>query len=152
MLALSACVLLMASAHVSAGTLNADQLPKIMMTVAGASTEWDYSPPQSAYVPATDADGGYELSYVLNAYGVCDDRADVKVEELQFNPDPFVLNNILVTNTTASTQIFSVFVGLPTSFARRTSLAGTLERVSSMAARTAGRLPRWLRCQSIRPR
>jgi hypothetical protein len=50
----------------------------------------------------------------------------VKILDLDFNPDPFVLNNILVTNTTASTQIFSVTVGLPTSFGAPNLISGNI--------------------------
>src|SRR5262249_11494282 len=53
--------------------------------------------------------------------------ANVQVPTLQFDSDPFVLNNILVTNTTASTQIFSVTVGLPTSpFAAPNQIKGNI--------------------------
>jgi hypothetical protein len=50
----------------------------------------------------------------------------VRIEELQFNPDPFVLNNILVTNNSASTQIFTAFVGLPTTFVAPNVITGSV--------------------------
>jgi hypothetical protein len=123
LVALSFILLLAGSAHVFAGTLNASQLPSITMSVAGAPTQWDYSPAQSAYVATPD---GYELAYEQHSYGVCDNTANVTIKDLEFNPDPFVLNNILVTNTTTTTQIFSVTVGLPTSFPAPNLIAGNI--------------------------
>jgi hypothetical protein len=112
--------------NLRAGMIDAGHLPTIEMQVQGAPEIWDYSPPVDAYVPATDNGGGYKLSQVLNAYGVCGNRANVRVQELQFNSDPFVLNNILVTNTTAVTQIYSVTVGLPTAFGAPNIISGNV--------------------------
>jgi hypothetical protein len=114
---------LLANAGVHAGTLNASHLPSIKMSVSGYPTEWDYSPPQTAYAPSPD---GYQLSYVLDAYGVCDNTSNIKIQKLEFNSDPFVLNNILVTNTTAVNQIYSVTVGLPTTFGAPNMIGGTI--------------------------
>jgi hypothetical protein len=124
--ALSSIVFFVLAGSLSAGTLNSSQLPSVKMTVAGESTEWDYSPPASSYAAATDSDGGYELSYDFIANGVCNNKANIKIDELQFNPDPFVLNNVLITNTTATTQIYSVTVGLPTSFGAPNFISGNV--------------------------
>jgi hypothetical protein len=125
-IALSTLVFSLFCTGVSAGTINANQLPSIKVSVAGETTEWDYSPPDNAYKPATDSDGGYELNYVLNAEGVCDNKANIRVDELQFDPDPFVLNNILITNTTVTTQAYTVSVGLPTSFGAPNFISGNV--------------------------
>jgi hypothetical protein len=125
-LALSILALLIESTSVTAGTLNSNQLPTVTMTVAGETTEFDYSPPASSYAPATDSDGGYELTYDFIGNGVCDNKANIKIDELQFNPDPFVLNNVLITNTTTTTQIYSVTVGLPTSFGAPNFISGNV--------------------------
>src|SRR5262245_31803505 len=111
-----------------AGTLNASQLPTITMQVQGSPTEWDYSPPASWYEPATNSDGGYQLSSIYQRWtnGVCDGTTNIKMDQLQFNSDPFVLNNLLVTNTTATIQIYSVTVGLPTSFGAPNSISGNI--------------------------
>src|SRR5262245_52996444 len=123
---LSLSVLLISTARVSAGTLNASQLPSFKMQVQGYPTEWDYSPTVDRYVPATDSDGGYKLNYAPYYPGVCDNTTNVKIDRLQFDSDPFVLNNILVTNMTAATQIYSVFVGLPTSFGAPNLISGNI--------------------------
>ena len=124
--AFSFSVLFISPGRLSAGTLNPSQIPTIMMEVQGSPTQWDYTPPSGAYVPATNSDGGYELSYEPYYYGVCDNTTDIEIQQLQFNTDPFVLNNLLVTNTTASTQIYSVTVGLPTSFGAPNLISGTI--------------------------
>jgi hypothetical protein len=59
-------------------------------------------------------------------FDILSNRAHVNLQGLTFDPDPFVLNNILVTNTTAITQTFSVTVGLPTSFPAPNLINGTI--------------------------
>jgi hypothetical protein len=70
--------------------------------------------------------GGYSLVAPMPATSILEDRATISVQDLQFNPDPFVLNNILVTNTTSATQTFSATVGLPSVFAAPNSIFGTV--------------------------
>lgn len=111
------------SSRVDAGSIDSNHLPTITMQAQGAADPWSYSPPTTAYAPSKD---GYALRNAFNQDGVCDNHANVSVQDLEFNADPFVLNNILVTNTTASTQIFSVFVGLPTTFPAPNLISGTV--------------------------
>jgi hypothetical protein len=106
-----------------AGPLNSSQLPTITVSIPG-SQGWSHTPSVEAYRPATDQDGGYELFGSQREFVILDQRATVEIQELQFNPDPFVLNNILVTNTTAMTQTFSAFVGLPTTFGAPNLISG----------------------------
>jgi hypothetical protein len=125
-LALSSLVLVISPGRILAGTLNPNQIPSITMTVQGSPTTWDYTPPAGLYDPATNSDGGYELRSDLYYDGVCDNTTNVAIEKLQFNSDPFVLNNLLVTNTTTTTQIYSVTVGLPTSFGAPNLISGNV--------------------------
>ena len=120
---LCAALLLVAAARVNAGLLTADQLPTFTITAEGAESEWTWSPPVSAFERTPD---GYQIRNDYQWAGVLQGRADVKVDLLRYNPDPFVLNNILVTNTTTTTQIFSAFVGFPTTFASPNTIAGTI--------------------------
>ena len=46
------------------------------------------------------------------------------INEFEFDPDPFVTNNILITNNTLSTQTYSFTVSLATVFAGTTSING----------------------------
>ncbi len=48
------------------------------------------------------------------------------VSQLEFDPDPFVLNNILITNTTNATQIYTVTVTLPTTFPGPNIISGNV--------------------------
>ncbi|HEX2473909.1 MAG TPA: PEP-CTERM sorting domain-containing protein [Lacipirellulaceae bacterium] len=108
-----------------AGPINPNQVPTLRLQIDNVPNSWNYSPAATKYRPATDADGGYELA-TPEDFNVLENRAHVRIEELQFNPDPFVLNNILVTNTTTSTQIFSAFVGLPTTFPAPNFISGNV--------------------------
>jgi hypothetical protein len=121
--ALCAALLLVGGARVNAGLLSADQLPTFTIQAQGAESAWTWTPTVNAFEPVPD---GYLLRNVYQQVGVLNGRADVKVDLLRFNPDPFVLNNILVTNTTTTTQIFSAFVGVPTTFAAPNNISGTI--------------------------
>jgi hypothetical protein len=120
---LCAALLLMVAARVNAGLLTADQLPTFTITAEGAESEWTWTPSVDGFFATPD---GYQLRNVYEQAGVLQGRADVKVDLLRYNPDPFVLNNVLVTNTTTTTQIFSAFVGFPTTFAAPNFISGTI--------------------------
>jgi PEP-CTERM motif-containing protein len=114
------------SAQLFAGPINAGQVPTLrIVTEDLPNASWTYSPAATEYRVAQDADGGYELVGTRDI-DILNGRAHVRIEELQFDPDPFVLNNILVTNTTTSTQIFSAFVGLPTTFIAPNFISGNV--------------------------
>jgi len=121
--ALCAALLLGVGTNVNAGLLRADNLPTFTISAEGVESAWTWTPPVSAFEPVPD---GYQLRSVHQQAGVLHARADVTVDRLRYNPDPFVLNNLLVTNTTAIPQIFSVFVGLPTTFAAPNNISGTI--------------------------
>ncbi len=113
------------SAELLAGPIQTGQLPTVSISIDNVPSSWTYSPSATEYRPAQDPDGGYELAGPRD-FDILSNRAHVRVEELQFDPDPFVLNNILVTNTTTSTQIFSAFVGLPTTFSAPNFISGNV--------------------------
>ena len=102
------------------------KLPTIEISIEGnPAPTWRYSPSDADYRRATDADGGYELNGPRE-FDILGNWAHLEIQELQWDPDPFVLNNILVTNTTTSTLVFSAFVGLPTTFAAPNSISGNV--------------------------
>jgi hypothetical protein len=121
--ALCAALLLVVGARVNAGLLRADQLPTFTISAEGAESAWTWTPRVDAFEPVPD---GYLLRNAYQAAGALHGRADVTVDLLRYNPDPFVLNNILVTNTSATTQVFTAFVGFPTTFAAPNNLSGTI--------------------------
>jgi hypothetical protein len=102
-----------------------NDVPTLTLQIDNVPGSWTYSPMLDDLRPATDEDGGYELSSPRE-FDVLGDRAHVEIAGLKFDPDPFVLNNILVTNTTTSTQIFSAFVGLPTTFGAPNFISGNV--------------------------
>ena len=105
-----------------AGTIT---FPSIEISIEGNSAKFTYSPSASDYRRATNADGGYELTEQKH-FDILGNLAHLTIEQLQWDPDPFVLNNILVTNTTDSTLTFSAFVGLPTTFPAPNSISGNV--------------------------
>src|SRR5688572_6939647 len=85
---------------------------------------WQFAPDDDAFSDLPN--GGHQLETPAAPTHIQGNRASFVVAQLAFDPDPFVLNNILVTNTTASTQIFSAFVGLPTTFAGPNLISGNV--------------------------
>src|SRR5688572_4751772 len=111
-------VLLGTAASLQAGIITPSQLPTITVAIEGESgpPEWVFRPPVQGFLPPTAKGKGYGLANP-HAADILQNRAHVEILEFEFDPDPFVLNNILVTNVTGVTQTYSVFIGLPTSFA-----------------------------------
>ncbi|MGH9218776.1 MAG: hypothetical protein ACRD1W_05720 [Vicinamibacterales bacterium] len=105
-----------------AGTIT---FPSIEISIEGNSEKFTYSPSASDYRRATNADGGYELTEQKH-FDILGNWAHLMIEQLQWDPDPFVLDNILVTNTTDSTLTFSAFVGLPTTFPAPNFISGNV--------------------------
>ena len=117
------CTITGGASQAFAGTI---KLPTITITIEGnPAPAWTYSPTDGDYRPATDADGGYELNGPRE-FDILGNWARLEIQELQWDADPFVLNNILVTNTTDSTQTFSAFVGLPTTFPAPNFISGNV--------------------------
>ena len=54
------------------------------------------------------------------------DTGIFKVEELEFDPDPFITGNILITNNTGVPQVYTVGVALPTVFAAPNFMRGSV--------------------------
>jgi len=123
MSALCCGVALLVAARANAGVIAVNNVPTFTMQSQGAPDAWTWSPPVSAFAASPD---GYQLRNTYQQTGVCDGRADIRVDQFKFNPDPFVLNNILITNTTTSTQPFTVTVNLPTTFAAPNNISGTI--------------------------
>jgi hypothetical protein len=123
--ALALSSVLFAGSQSFAGPIVGNQVPTLRLQIDNVPNTWNYSPAVSDYRPATDADGGYELT-TPKEFPVLENRARVRIEELQFYADPFVLNNILVTNTTTSTQVFTATVALPTTFPAPNFVSGSV--------------------------
>ena len=101
--------------------------PTISISVDGFSgPNWEFTPAVDALEKATGQGRGQKLGLARAFQNILGNRANVEITQLEFDPDPFVLNNILVTNTTTTTQIFSAFVGLPTTFAGPNIISGTV--------------------------
>ena len=118
----------LAGGRLYAGELTPGQFPTITIKIEDgpAAPGWSHTPSANQYRPATDASGGYALTSP-SEHEILNNRAHVRIAGLQFDPDPFVLNNILVTNTTNAPQVFSAFVGLPTSFPAPNLISGVIQ-------------------------
>jgi hypothetical protein len=124
-LALAGLCLAPLANHSAAGTISTDAIPTLTISVEGFNgPAWQYSP--ASDVLSDLPEGGRKLGIPTAQAHIQGNRAAVVVQQLEFDPDPFVLNNILVTNTTATTQIFSAFVGLPTTFAGPNLISGNV--------------------------
>jgi len=125
LLALAGLSLAFLPNHSVAGTIPSSEIPTLTISVDGyTGPDWEYSP--AAEVLDDLPGGGHKLDAPTSQTSIQGNRASVVVQRLEFDADPFVLNNILVTNTTATTQVFSVFVGLPTTFPGPNLISGNV--------------------------
>ena len=82
-----------------AGSIDPSKIPAIVVQSDGNANTKIFIPSASAYA-ASGADGDYALSNQMDLNGI--PTASVTVQQLEFNNDPFVLNNFLVTNNLAT--------------------------------------------------
>jgi hypothetical protein len=108
-----------------AGTINANNVPTITVDDEGfEGPAWSYSPAAETLMNLPDR--GKKVGVETALMHIQGGRADVQIKQLEFDPDPFVLNNILITNTTGSTQTYSVGIAMPTSFPGPNFISGTV--------------------------
>jgi hypothetical protein len=98
--------------------------PTLTLMTAQAGPDFEFTPDESQLVG--EPGEGIELREELTFSNAIPGVAAVTIRELEFDPDPFVLNNILVTNNSAATQIFTASVTLPTTFAAPNIISGGL--------------------------
>jgi hypothetical protein len=112
------------TAETYGGLIAGSTPPTVTLKIQGVEGEWNYQPSASSFEP--DPGGGLELADPKPNTNVLNNAAHVEIRELEYDPDPFVLNNILITNNTGVTQIHTVTVGLPTSFGAPNQIKGTV--------------------------
>lgn len=113
------------AASSQAGTINAGNVPTISVSVEGFSgPPWEYSPALDVLEDLPG--GGRKLGVPTAQMHILGNRAAVVIEELEFDPDPFVLNNVLITNPTGLTQIYTVGIALPTVFPGPNIISGNV--------------------------
>jgi hypothetical protein len=106
-----------------AGVIDSSKVPVIIVS-AGENSDGHLFVPDPTNYSASGSDGDYSLTNSMNLGGIS--SATVSVQQLEFNNDPFVLNNFLVTNNLTVPQVFSVFVGLPTVLAAPNTISGNV--------------------------
>jgi hypothetical protein len=126
-LIVAVALLVAAPAIVSHATMMSPLVPPtVSISVDGFSGKWEFTPAADVLEDIPGEGRIQRLRAPRTFQNILGNRANVEIKQLEFDPDPFVLNNILVTNTTATTQIFSAFVGLPTTFAGPNIISGTV--------------------------
>jgi len=106
-----------------AGVIDASKVPVIIVNAGENSSGHLFVPDAGSYT-ASGADGDYSLTSSIDLGGIS--SATVSVQQLEFNNDPFVLNNFLVTNNLNVPQVFTVFVGLPATLAAPNTISGNV--------------------------
>jgi hypothetical protein len=117
----------MAAARSYGGLISGSQPPTISDKIEGVEGTWSYTPSSDSVgtLPG-GGDGDLQVSNRPTDAKILGGVATVTVDKLEYNADPFVLNNIIITNNTLATQIHTVNVGLPTSFAAPNKISGTI--------------------------
>jgi hypothetical protein len=112
---------LFGTADTNAGVIDTSKVPIII--VRAGENQHLFVPDPGNY-SASGTDGDYSLTSSMDLGGIS--SASVSVQQLEFNNDPFVLNNFLVTNNLNVPQVFSVFVGLPAALAAPNTISGNV--------------------------
>jgi hypothetical protein len=111
------------TAQVWAGSIDSTKLPAVIVQAGGSANTQVFSPDANSYTPGS-ADGDFAWSGQADVGGL--PSATVQVQQLEFNNDPFVLNNFLVTNNLGVPQVFTLFVGLPATLAGPNTISGNV--------------------------
>jgi len=120
-----ASFLVSSAASSKAAPITANNLPTITVDAEDfAGPPWEYSP--ALDVLENLPDRGRKLGVPVAESNIQGNRAHVEITRLEFDPDPFVLNNILITNPTAATQIYTVGIALPTVFPGPNIISGNV--------------------------
>lgn len=70
--------------------------------------------------------GKYKLKGEFTYTGIFGGTANLVIEEIEFDPDPSILHNILVTNTSGSTQTYTFTILQPTVFGAPNLISGSV--------------------------
>lgn len=109
-----------------AGNISTNSVPTVTVGLENGNggPKWEYSPALDVLedVPG----GGKGINKAIEVVGQLGGQTDITIEELAFDPDPFVLNNIQITNNSAMTQIYTVGIALPTVFPAPNIVSGNV--------------------------
>lgn len=107
----------------AAGSASADTsvIPDLMMRIGVAGQTYEYN---AATAGASWANGNSTFGYNGSVTSPFDNTGYTVSWGLLVNPDPFIVGNLVVTNTSNSTQTFFLDVSLPINVALASSLVG----------------------------
>lgn len=98
----------------------------IVMGLAHTSGSGVWSAPPLTAESFEWTDGLFKLKAGVQWQGVLGGLADIEIVELHFHPNPYVLNNILVTNISGISQTYTIAVALPTTFGTPNQILGSI--------------------------
>lgn len=106
----------------STAVAGATSMPNLQFTLGSASGTFSFA---AAEYGGSWANGNSTFGFVGSSNALTDNPSDFTVSwNLLVSPDPFIIGNILVTNTTAVTRELFVDIALPTGFSRSETLVG----------------------------
>lgn len=100
--------------------------PVITVAVDGVPWQWGLTLGATHFINRPGSQHARKLVSPIPFEGILDERLNLEIVELEYDPDPFVLNNVAITNPTAATQIYTVGISLPTTFAAPNLISGTV--------------------------
>ncbi|MCC7406704.1 MAG: PEP-CTERM sorting domain-containing protein [Phycisphaeraceae bacterium] len=103
----------------------APSLPVITCNVSGYTGTWQLAPQWSEFEIDPDT-GKYKLKAASEYTGLWGGTTDILINELEFDPDPSVFNNVLIVNNSAVTQTYTISISLPTIFPGPSNLFGDI--------------------------
>lgn len=102
------------------------ELPVIVGVAPSAAGSGIWTAPALSPDAFEWSDGLFKLKGGAQWQGALGGLADIEILELHFHPNPYVLNNILVTNISGITQTFTIGVMLPTTFGSPNQILGSI--------------------------
>jgi hypothetical protein len=114
-------------------SLSGDDLPNLNLPILSGGMPSE--PGVSAWTPPPLTPGDFEYDPIDGVFKLVNTKlwgnvwgglASIELLELEFHPNPYVLNNILVTNNSAVTQSFNILVALPTTFGSPNQILGSI--------------------------
>jgi hypothetical protein len=102
------------------------EMPVLMGYVPTALGSGHWTAPPMTADAFEWVDGLYKLKGGMQWQGVWGGLADIEILDLHFHPNPYVLNNILVTNTSTTVQAYTLGVMLPTTFGTPNQILGSI--------------------------
>lgn len=118
---------MLVAAHESRGeVIGPPPTPSITVGVEGVPSQWGLMLGATHFTNRPGSEHARKLVSPIPFEGILNDHVNLEVVNLEYDPDPFVLNNVVITNPTATTQTYTVGISLPTVFPGPSFISGTV--------------------------